>query len=121
MPCSQISHAQVFALDSEHVPDSALVVFPMPSWAERDGLLVNCDGLVQAMEHNPGIGPSNLTAPVELLEELIGEVDEGYDWRGRDGVLASIRAQQAFADVSFPTGAIAPTASSGAEVGAGAS
>ncbi len=92
----------VFALDMEQVPDSAQVVFPMPSWAEREGLLVNIDGLVQAMERNQGIGPGNLTPPVELLEELIGEFDDAYEWRGREGVIESIRAMKAFEGVPFP-------------------
>jgi NADH-quinone oxidoreductase subunit G len=92
----------VFALDAEQVPASARVVFPMPSWAERDGLLVNCDGIVQAMQRNPGIGPPDLMAPVELLEEILGELDDGYDWRGRDGVIVSIRARSEFAGVPFP-------------------
>jgi NADH-quinone oxidoreductase subunit G len=93
----------VFALDAQHVPDSAQVVFPLGSWAERDGLLVNIDGLVQSMERNAGIGP-NLASLIELLEEVLGELDPDYDWLGRDGVLEQIRALPAFAGVPFPAG-----------------
>ncbi len=94
----------VFAMDGEHVPDSAQVVFPLPSSAERNGLLVNCDGIVQAISSNTAIGPNNLADPIELIEDILGELDDGYDWRGRDGVLASIRALPAFAKVDFPAG-----------------
>jgi len=103
----------VFALDGAHVPDSAQVVFPLGSFAERDGLLVNIDGLVQALERNPAIGP-NLAVFIELLEDILGELDEGYEWRGRAGVLAEIRALPAFSGVAFPAG----VAVDAAEVGA---
>ena len=91
----------VFATDGAHVPESAQVVFPLGSWAERDGLIVNTEGRVQALKRNPGIGP-NLSTPCELLEEILGELDAGYAWRGREGVLAAIAALPAFAKVDLP-------------------
>jgi len=94
----------VFAMDARHVPDSAQVVFPLPSSAERDGLLVNCDGVIQSIERNAAIGPNNLAAPSDVLEDLLGELDEAYEWRGRDGLVAAIRARPAFAKVAFPAG-----------------
>ena len=103
----------VFALDAQHVPDTAQVVFPIGCFAERAGLLVNIDGRVQAMERNDGIGP-NLPIFIETLEEILGELDSDYEWRGRDGILDAIRALPAFAGVPFPAGFEA------AEVGASA-
>jgi NADH-quinone oxidoreductase subunit G len=94
----------VFAADGEHVPDSAQVVFPIGTWGERDGLLVNCDGIVQAVQRNAAIGPNNLAAPIELFEDVLGELDDGYDWSGRDGVIASIRALPGFSNIEFPAG-----------------
>ncbi len=94
----------VFAIDVDQIPDSAQVVFPWGTWAERDGLLVNCDGIVQAIHRNPAVGPNNLAVPIELLEDILGELDDGYAWRGRDGVLASIRALPNFSKVEFPAG-----------------
>ncbi len=91
----------VFATDGEHVPESAEVVFPLPSWAEREGTLVNIDGLAQWMERNPAIGPNNLPVFVEILEDLIGELDDDYAWRGADGVRAEIAALPAFAKVAL--------------------
>ncbi len=102
----------VFATDADHVPASAQVVFPFGSSAERDGLFVNTDGRVQVAQRNPGIGPDNLTPPYELLEEILGELDAGYDWHGRDGIVAAIQAQPAFAKISLPA------AQATAEVGA---
>jgi len=94
----------VLASDGAHVPDSAQVVFPFGTWSERDGLLVNCDGRVQAIARNAAVGPNNLAAPVELLEDLLGELDEGHDWRGREGIVAAIRARPGFAGIEFPAG-----------------
>jgi len=104
----------VFATDAEHVPASAQVVFPLGSFAERDGLTVNVDGLVQTLQRNPGIGPDNLPVAIEVLEEILGELDAGYAWRGRAGVVAAIQGQAKFAKVDFPAAAAA------AGVGAGA-
>jgi NADH-quinone oxidoreductase subunit G len=103
----------VFATDAAHVPASAKVAFPLGSWAERDGLLMNVDGLVQATERNPGVGPTTLTPPIELLEDLIGDLDDSYDWQGRDGIIAGLQAHEGFAKATFPASAPAP-----AEVGA---
>ena len=107
----------VFALDSEHIPDSATVAFPLGSWAEREGILVNIDGLAQRMDRNPGIGPDNLPVLVEVLEEILMELDGDYAWRGIDGVRASIAALPAFSKVALPTGSIP---SKGSAVGADA-
>jgi NADH-quinone oxidoreductase subunit G len=92
----------VFASDETLVPDSARVVFPLGTWAERDGLLVNADGRLQEMRANGAIGPGNLTAAVEVLEDLLGELDPERDWRGQEGLRAELRAHDAFADVEFP-------------------
>ena len=89
-------------------------MFPLGSFAERDGLTVNVDGLVQTLQRNPDIGPDNLPVAIEVLEEILGELDAGYAWRGRAGVVAAIQGQAKFAKVDFP----AATAAAG--VGAGA-
>jgi NADH dehydrogenase/NADH:ubiquinone oxidoreductase subunit G len=102
----------VFATDGEHVPSSAQVVFPLGSWAERDGLLVNTEGYIQRINRNAGIGPDNLADACEVLEELLGEIDDGYDWRGRDGIVAAIQALPKFAESDFP--AVQGTAGVGA-------
>ncbi len=94
----------VFAVDGEHVPDSAQVVFPMGTWSERDGLLVDGAGIVQSMSRNAAIGPNNLAAPVDLLEDILGELDDGYDWRGHAGVVAHLRALPEFEKLEFPAG-----------------
>ena len=95
------------------MPASAHVAFPFGTWAERDGLLMNVDGIVQAIERNQGVGPSNLTPPVEVLEELLGEVAADYEWRGREGLLAALVAHPAFAGIAIPV-AVAGTVEVGA-------
>jgi NADH-quinone oxidoreductase subunit G len=93
----------VFALAASQVPASAQVAFPLGSSAERDGVLVNVDGIAQRIESNPSAGPGDLLACVEVLEELLLELGvEGYEPLGRDGVLEAIAALPAFANVDLP-------------------
>ncbi|MDA1194047.1 MAG: 2Fe-2S iron-sulfur cluster-binding protein [Planctomycetota bacterium] len=92
----------VFATDAASVPASARVVFPHGSWAERDGLLVNTDGRIQVINRNPAVGPDNIPATADVLEEILGELDPAYDWRGRGGLHAALRSESAFAKAQFP-------------------
>ena len=100
----------VLAPDADLVPSSALVIFPMGTWAERDGLLVNTEGRVQVIQANKGIGPDNLSPAVEVLEDVLGELDDGYAWRGHEGLVAALRALPGFEGIDAPAAA---------EVGAG--
>ncbi len=105
--------AIVLATDAEDVPQSAQVVFPLSTWAEKDGFLVNCDGIVQPIRKARGVGPTDLRQPFDLLEELRLEADPAAEPLGREGVLEAIRGLAAFEGVEFPpvqfTGAPAKT------------
>ena len=87
----------VFALDAEHVPDSAKVAFPHGSWAERDGVMLNVDGIAQTLQRNPSVGPPGLMPLVEVLEEILLERDSSYEVLGRDGILARLGANEGLA------------------------
>lgn len=93
----------VFALAASHVPASAQVAFPFGSSAERDGVLMNVDGIAQAISSNPSAGPGDLLACIDILEELLLELKvEGFEALGREGVLAAVAALPAFANVDLP-------------------
>ena len=106
--------AVVFATDAEDVPAGARVAFPLPSWAERDGLLVNVDGIVQEQKKARGVGPQHLRSPVDVLDEIriemaIGGASESDgEPFGRSGAVAAIRALPAFGGFVFPTLRSAP-------------
>jgi NADH-quinone oxidoreductase subunit G len=92
----------VLATDAVHVPASARVAFPFGSWAERDGLLVNVDGVVQEIRRAAGVGPRDLVPSLDVLEELLLGLDEAYEAVGRAGVVEEVRALPAFAGTTFP-------------------
>jgi NADH-quinone oxidoreductase subunit G len=92
----------VFATDAEHVPDSARVAFPFGSWAERDGLLVNVDGIVQAIRRGMTVGPRELMPATEVLEELVLELDRTRTPLGREGVLDALRENAHVAKAGLP-------------------
>jgi NADH-quinone oxidoreductase subunit G len=94
--------------DLAHVPASAQVVLPLATWAEKDGFLVNVDGIVQRIRRAAGVGPRDVPQPVALLEALLSEVDPAEEPLDRDEILAAIREEvPAFRDVAFP--AVRPT------------
>jgi NADH-quinone oxidoreductase subunit G len=91
-----------FVTDSTHVPPSAQVVFPMPTWAERDGLLVNVDGIVQPIRRSRAAGPKGMRQPAAVMEEIrLGLSADAQPWT-HDDVVAAVRALPAFQDVAFP-------------------
>jgi NADH-quinone oxidoreductase subunit G len=92
----------VFATDASHVPASAKVAFPMGSWAERDGLVVNVDGIVQEIRRARGAGPRDLKQPFDVLEDLRLELDPEAEPYGREGVVEALKALPGFAGVAFP-------------------
>jgi len=87
----------VFASDATHVPASAEVAFPLPTFAEKDGWLVNVDGHVQALRRSPQTGPQGLTSAVELLDELLTELASPRGGRGLSDVRAELRSLPALA------------------------
>jgi NADH-quinone oxidoreductase subunit G len=97
----------VFATDLAHVPESAKVVLPLPSWAEKDGLMVNVDGIVQPIRRARSVGP-DLLPSAEVLEEILLEIDPDAEALGRRGVVDAIRALPAFAKTAFPEVELAP-------------
>jgi NADH-quinone oxidoreductase subunit G len=100
--------AVVFATDSTLVPASARVVLPLGSWAERDGLLVNVDGVIQEMRRSRATGPRDLPQLVDVLEEIRLELDEEAEPYGRDGIVAALKALPGFSDSTFPPAKFAP-------------
>ncbi|HVG93761.1 MAG TPA: 2Fe-2S iron-sulfur cluster-binding protein [Planctomycetota bacterium] len=92
----------VLATDRRDVPATARVAFPLATWAEKDGFLVNVDGIVQPVRRARSAGPPGAWQPFELLEELRLAVDTTAEPLGREGVLAAVRALPAFAGVAFP-------------------
>jgi NADH-quinone oxidoreductase subunit G len=92
----------VFATDSRDVPPTAQVVFPLGSWAEKDGFVVNVDGIVQAVRRAGGVGPRDLVQAVDVLEEIRLEAHDDATPLGRDAVVDAIRALPAFDGVPFP-------------------
>jgi NADH-quinone oxidoreductase subunit G len=101
----------VLATDRRDVPPAARVAFPLATWAEKDGLVVNCDGRVQPVRRARSAGPRSLWQPFEVLEELRLAVDATAEPLGREGVLAQIRALPAFASVHVPDVSFAPAPS----------
>jgi NADH-quinone oxidoreductase subunit G len=91
-----------FATDAAHLPASAKVAFPFGSFAERDGLIVNVDGIVQEQRRAVGVGPSVLPASVDVLEEVLLALDPAYDAGGRAGILRSLQGLDAFRGKPFP-------------------
>ena len=77
-------------------------MLPLPTWAEKDGLLVNVDGLVQEIRAARGVGPTVARTPVDILEDLFVEMDPGREPLGREGVVAAIRALPVFRETKFP-------------------
>src|SRR5262245_4357005 len=72
----------VLATDEKDVPASAQVVFPLATWAEKDGFVVNVDGIVQPIRKAGGVGPRDLAQPADFLEEVRLEVDPAADPMG---------------------------------------
>jgi len=101
----------VFATDAQDLPATARVAFPLPTWAERDGYVVNVDGLVQQTRRARGAGPQGLRSLVDVLEELRVELDAGAEPLGREGAAEAVRALPAFRGVAFPPLASAPAPS----------
>lgn len=96
-----------FVTDEADVPPTAQVVFPLPSWAERDGLLANVDGVVQPIRRCRAVGPRDLRAPIEVLEELRLALDAAATpWTHAD-VVAALRAA-APGGLELPDVAFAP-------------
>jgi NADH-quinone oxidoreductase subunit G len=100
--CGATGARVVFATDEEHVPDSARVAFPYGSWAERDGVVVNVDGIPQRLRSLASAGPGGLLSAVDLAEEILLEMDRGYDAAGSEGVLARVQALPAFSAIELP-------------------
>jgi NADH dehydrogenase/NADH:ubiquinone oxidoreductase subunit G len=92
----------VFATDEALVPPSAEVVFPLPTWAEKDGFVVNCDGIVQPVRRSASAGPKEIRSLVEVLEEVRVELDAGAAPLGLAGALEEIRALDSFRGVAVP-------------------
>lgn len=106
----------VFAADAAHVPPSAEVVFPLGTFAEREGVLLNHAGRPQWLRRNPGAGPLGLVPAVEVLEELLLEVDPAYRWRGAAALRAELAARPGLDGLAAL--AAPGTAARAAEVGA---
>ncbi len=99
----------VFATDAEHVPASARVAFPFGSWAERDGTLVNVDGIAQRIRRLPEAGPYDLMAADDVLEEILIGLAQGYEASAEpDGVLAQVRALAGASDIDWSAVASTP-------------
>ncbi len=91
----------VFASDAAHVPASAEVVFPLPTFAEKDAWLVNVDGRVQALCASPQAGPQGLSSAVELLDELLTELASPAAGRTLADARAALRALPALAALTW--------------------
>jgi NADH-quinone oxidoreductase subunit G len=91
----------VFATDLAHVPASAEVVFPLPTFVEKDGWLANVDGRVQALVRSPQAGPQALMPAVEALDELLLEVGSPAGGRTHAEVRAELRAAPALAALTW--------------------
>jgi hypothetical protein len=79
------------------------VALPLGSWAERSGLLVNVDGIVQEIRRVGAVGPADLMPLVEFLEEVLLELDPAYEVKGREGIVAELAAVGGLAGLDFPT------------------
>ena len=67
-----------------------------------DGLLVHADGIVQEIVRARGVGPRDLRAPADVLEEILLELDPAGEPLGREGAVAAIRALPALSGTAFP-------------------
>ncbi len=84
------------------------MAFPLGTWAERDGVLLNIDGIAQAIRRNPSAGPPDLLPLVEILEEILLERDSAYVVLGREGILARLaEVVDGLKDAGLPQGAVA--------------
>ncbi len=91
-----------FVTDGADVPPTARVVFPLPTWAERDGLLANVDGIVQPIRRCRAAGPRDLRAPLDVLEEIrLGLDAAATPWTHAD-VVAAVRGAVAPAGLAVP-------------------
>jgi NADH-quinone oxidoreductase subunit G len=100
----------VFATDAEHVPASAKVAFPYGSWAEREGIYVNVDGIAQHARALPSAGAGQIESAPTVVEEILLEMRASYDAVGREGLVDRLQAMVAFKDIELP-GASAPVGS----------
>jgi NADH-quinone oxidoreductase subunit G len=108
----------VFATDMAHVPASAEVVFPLPTFVEKDGWIVNVDGRVQALQRSPQAGPQGLAAAVDLLDELCAELSPAHDGQDLAGLRDALRALPALQTLTWSDVGVA--AASAAAAGASA-
>lgn len=83
------------------LPDSVRVAFPYGTWAERGGLLLNADGIVQEIRPAAQVGPGNLMSEIEVLEQLCFELDAEYAPRDRGDILSAL-ATGALAEAGVP-------------------
>jgi NADH-quinone oxidoreductase subunit G len=94
--------AVVFALAGSQIPESASVALPFGSFAEKDGVVVNVDGIAQELGRNPAVGPPDLVPCHDVLEEILLEMKvPDYEPLGRAGVLDTVRALPAFKDLDW--------------------
>ncbi len=100
----------VFATDAGLVPASAEVVFPLGSWAERDGWLVNVDGRVQALRRASKVGPSPLAALVDLLDELLVALSPRAAGRDLAALRTELRALPELKGLTWTAETAAPAA-----------
>ena len=91
-----------FVADAAHVPDSVRVAFPHGTWAERDGLMMNIDGRVQEIQGTKEAGPAAVQPFFEVAQELLLDLDPGYDAQDRAGLVAAVQALPAFANTAWP-------------------
>ena len=71
-----------------------------PSIGLRKGVVVNIDGIPQELTRNPAVGPPDLMACHDVLEEVLLEMKtEGFEPLGRAGVLDALRALPAFQEL----------------------
>jgi NADH-quinone oxidoreductase subunit G len=94
--------------DLAHAPASAKVVLPLATWAEKDGLFVNVDGIVQRVRRAAGVGPRDLPDPLAVLEGLLFEASPDEEPWGRLAVVDALRALPAFESTRFPRVAESP-------------
>ena len=97
-----------FVTDAGDVPPTAQVVFPLPTWAEKDGLLVNVDGRVQPVRRSRAVGPRDLRAPTAVMEEVRLALDPTAEPRDHAGLHAALRAVPAVAALGLPDVVFAP-------------
>jgi NADH-quinone oxidoreductase subunit G len=100
-------------MDGAHVPDSVRVAFPYGSFAERDGLLMNVDGRVQALRAVPQAGVGNLMPAYEILEQIGFELDATRRPRDREALLEAVRSASGMKGVAFPEGRATETVGAG--------